>query len=128
MITDHEPLSAATLATGHVVSALASLNRMFGQSEAEGLLELARAIETRQAELESATWNARVAALETARGCLYHPKTMRRTNKICSSVTTALEKEEEEGRTNLQGQRFSARSVHRRSLSWEEPIIAGQAS
>ena len=73
MITDHEPLSAATLATGHVVSALASLNRMFGQSEAEGLLELARAIETRQAELESATWNARVAALETARGIIAAP-------------------------------------------------------
>ena len=62
------------------------------------------------------------------RARLLVPSEDNQTNKICSSVTTALEKEEEEGRTNLHGQRFSARSVHRRSLSWEEPIIAGQAS
>ena len=61
------------------------------------------------------------------RARLLVPSEDNQTNKICSSVTTALEKEEE-GRTNLKGQRLSARFVHRRSLSWEEPITAGQAS
>ena len=73
MITDHEPLSPATLARGHVESALASLHRMFALDEGTALLHIARAIETRQADLDRETWNARVETLETARGIIAAP-------------------------------------------------------
>ena len=73
MITDHEPLSPAALARGHVESALASLHRMFALDEATALLHIARAIETRQADLDRETWNARVETLETARGIIAAP-------------------------------------------------------
>lgn len=73
MITDHEPLSPATLARGHVESALASLHRMFALDEATALLHIARAIETRQADLDRETWNARVETLEVARGIIAAP-------------------------------------------------------